>query len=72
MTQYNILKVKFPNLQLNKLKSEIKNSTKVTLKLSSNVAGDSNDENNFSYKLLLTNTPVLRLYKLLQMIHQLT
>ena len=34
MTQYNILKVKFPNSQLNKLKSEIKNSTKVTLKLS--------------------------------------
>ena len=71
MTQYNILKVKFPNSQLNKLKSEIKNSTKVTLKLSWNVAGDSNDENNFPYKLLLTNTQVLRLHKLLQMIHQL-
>ena len=71
MTEYNILKVKFPNSQLNKLKSEMKNSTKVTLKLSSNVVGDSNDENNFPYKLLLTNTQVLRLRKLLQMIHQL-
>ena len=36
---------------------------KVTLKLSSNVAGNSNDENNFLHKLLLTNTKVLRLRK---------
>ena len=33
MTQSNILEVKLLNLQLNKLKSEIKNSTAVTLKL---------------------------------------
>ena len=50
------------NLQLNKLKSAIKNGT-VTLNLSSNIIGDSNDENNFSHKLLLTNTQVWRLRK---------
>ena len=31
----------------------------VTLKISSNVVGDSNDEDNFLHKLLLTNTQVL-------------
>ena len=55
MTQYNILNVKLSNSQLNKLKSGIKNGTEVTLKLSSNVVGDSNDENNFLHKLLLTS-----------------
>ena len=58
MTQYNILSVKLSHSQLNKLKSGIKNGSKVTFKLSSNVAGDSNDENNFPHKLLLTNTQV--------------
>ena len=53
MTQYNNLNVKMSNLQINKLKSEIKNGTNVTLKLSSTVAGDSNDENNFLHKFLL-------------------
>ena len=51
------------NLQLNRLKSRIKNNTEVTLKLSSNVAGDSNDENNFPNKLLLTNMQVSKLRK---------
>ena len=51
------------NLQLNKLKSGIKNGTDVTLKLSSNVAGDSNNEDNFLHKLLLTNTQVTKLRK---------
>ena len=46
------------NSQLNKLKSGIKNGTEVTLKLLSNAVGDSNDENNFPHKLLLTNTQV--------------
>ena len=32
MTQYNTLNVKLPNLQLNKLKSGIKNDTEVALK----------------------------------------
>ena len=56
MTQYNTSNVKLSYSQLNKLKLEIKNGNKVTLKISSNVVGDSNDENNFPHKLLLTNT----------------
>ena len=63
MTQYNTLNVKLSNSQINKLKSIIKNNTKVTLKISSNIIGDSNDENNFLHKLLLPNTQVLRLCK---------
>ena len=55
MTQYSTLSVKLSDSQLNLLKYGIKNGTEVTLKFSSNVAGDSNDENNFPYKLLLTN-----------------
>ena len=51
------------NSQLNKLKCGIKNGTEVTLKLSSNIVGDSNDENNFLHKSLLTNTQVSRLRK---------
>ena len=47
MTQYNTLNVKLSNSQLNKLKSGKENGTKVTLKLSSNVVVDSNDETNF-------------------------
>ena len=42
--------------QLNKLKSGLKDGTKVTLKLSSNIVGDSNEDNNFPHRLLLTNT----------------
>ena len=60
MTQYNTLNIKMSNLQLNNLKSAIKNCAEVTLKLSSNVVGDSNYETNFSHKLLLTNKQVLR------------
>ena len=51
------------NLQLNKLKSRIKNSTNVTLNPSSNVVGDSNDETNFPHKLLSTNTQVSKIRK---------
>ena len=47
MIQYNTLNVKLSNLQLHKLKSGIKNCTEVTLRLSSNVVGDSNNDNNF-------------------------
>ena len=46
-----------------KLKSAIKNGTKVTLNLSSNVGEDSNDGNNFPHKLFLTNTQVLKFCK---------
>ena len=49
MTQYNTLNVELSNSQLNKLKSAIKNGTRVTLDLSSNIIGDSNDENNFPH-----------------------
>ena len=57
-------------LKGNKLKSAIKNGTKVTLNFSSNIVGDSNDENNFLHKLSLTN-PALKFWsfvKLLQTI----
>ena len=63
MTQYNTLNVKLSNSQLNILKSGIKNGTEVTLKIFSNVVGDSNDENNFPHKLLLTNKQVSKLCK---------
>ena len=63
MTQYNSLNVKLSNSQLNKLKFGIKNDSEETLKPSSNVVGDSNDENNFPHKLLLTNTEVLKVHK---------
>ena len=56
MTQYNTLNVKLSNLQLNKLKSAVKNGTGVTLNLSSNTIGDSNDEKDFPHNSLLTNT----------------
>ena len=52
-----------PSSKFNKLKSGIKNGTKVTLKISSNITGDSNDENSFPHKLLLSNTQVSRLGK---------
>ena len=64
MTQYNTLNVKLSNSQLNKLKVGIKNGTEVTLKISSNIVGDSNNENNFLHKLLLNNTQVLNLRKI--------
>ena len=63
MTQYNTLNMKLSNSQLNRLKSGTKNNTEVTLKISSNFIGDSNDENNFPHKLLLTNTLVSKLCK---------
>ena len=60
MTQYNILNAKLSNFQLNKLKSGIKKDAEVTCKTSLN---DSNYENNFRHKFLLTNTQFLRLGK---------
>ena len=63
MTQYNALNVKLSNLQLNKLKSVIKNGTEVTLNLSSNLIRNSNDETNFPHKLLLTDTQVSKIHK---------
>ena len=63
MTQYNTLNVKLSNSQLNKSKSGTKSNTEVSLKISSNIVGDSNDGNNFPHKLLLINTQFSRLRK---------
>ena len=43
MTQCNTLNVKLSSSQLNKLRSQIKNGTEVTLNLLSNVIGNFND-----------------------------
>ena len=61
MTQYNTLKVKLSNSQLNKFKSAIKNETDVVLRLSSNMIGD--NEANLPYQLLLTNKQVANIRK---------
>ena len=63
MSQCNVLNVTLSNSQLNKLKLVIKIGTAVTLKLSSNVVDDSNYENNFLHKLLLTNTQISKFLK---------
>ena len=52
MTKYNSLNIKLSKSQLNKLKSAIKDETDVVLRLSSNLIGNSDDETNFSHKLL--------------------
>ena len=57
------MNVKLSNLQLNKLKSAIKNETEAVLRLSLNMIVNSNDKANFSHKLLLTNTQVANLRK---------
>ena len=54
MTQYNSLNVKLSNSKLNNLNSAIKNEIEVVLRLSPNMVGNSDDETNFSHKLLLT------------------
>ena len=61
MTQYNSLNVKLSNLQLNKLKSAIKNELEVVLRLSSNMVGDY--QKNFFHRLLLTKGQVANLCK---------
>ena len=64
MTQYNTLNVKLSNSQVNKIKSATKNGTDVTLNLSWNLIGNSNDESNFRHELLLlTNTQVSKFRK---------
>ena len=72
MTQYKMLNVKLRNSKLNKLKPAIKNETEVTLNLSSNFNGSSNDETNFPHRLLLTNTQLSNICKAFSNIHQLT
>ena len=51
------------NSQLNKLKTGIRNGTEVTLNLSSNMAGDFNDQTSFPHTLLLTDTQASRICK---------
>ena len=63
MTQSKNLNVKWANSQLNKPKSGMEHATEITWKLLSNVVSDSNDKNNFSHKLLLTNRQVSKLSK---------
>ena len=61
MTYYNTLNVRLSNSQLNRLKLGIESGTEITLKLSSNIVGSSNDENNFSHKLLRkTGLPLMK------------
>ena len=55
--------VKLSNLQFNKLRSGIKNGTEATLKILLNFVGNSNNEDNFPHKLLLTNIQALKLGK---------
>ena len=52
MTKDNTLNIKLSNLQLDILKSGIKTGLEVSLNLSWNAVGDSNDETNFPCKLL--------------------
>ena len=63
MTQYNGLNVKLSNSQLDKLTYAIKDGTKVVLRLSSNMIGNSKDKINFPHGLLLTNREVANLRK---------
>ena len=53
MTQYSSLNEELSDSQLNKLKSAIKNETDVVLRLLWNMIGNSDDETDFSLKLLL-------------------
>ena len=62
MNQYNTLNLKLFSSQF-KLKSKIKNRTEATLNLWSNFIENSNDEINFSHKLLLTDKQVSKICK---------
>ena len=53
MSQFNTLNLKLSYSQLNKSKLGIKNGTEVTLKISSNIVCNFNDENNFPRELTL-------------------
>ena len=63
MTEYNSLNVKLSDLRLNKLISAIKNETNVTLRISLNMVGNSNNNTNFPHKLLLTNRQIANIRK---------
>ena len=63
MTKCNTLDLKFSNPEVNQLKSGIKYDSYLTLNLSSNVIGNSNDEINFPQNLLLTDKQLSSLRK---------
>ena len=63
MTQYSSVNVKLSDLELNELKSATEYETGEALRLSSSMISNSNDDNNFSYKLLLANTQAANLRK---------
>ena len=63
MTHYNTSNVKLSDSQLSKLKSVIKYGIEVTLNLSSNLIGNSNDEANFPHELLLTDSQLSKICK---------
>ena len=69
MTQHNSLNVKLSNSQLNKIKSAIKNATKVVLRLSSNMVGNADDNTIFLDKLYITQLQIF--VKLLPINHRL-
>ena len=58
MTQYNSVNVKLSNSKLNKWTSAIKNETEVALRSWSSMIANSNNQNNFPHRSLLTNTHV--------------
>lgn len=62
-TQYNSIKVKLSNPQLDKLKLATKNTRGRALGLLSNIIGKSNNEINIQHKLLPTNRQVSNHYK---------
>ena len=63
MTQHNTSNVQLSNYQFNNLKYGLKIFTEVTLKISLNVAGESNGENNFLHNLFLTNRQFSKPFK---------
>ena len=65
MTTYITSNIKLSNSQLNKLILGIKNSTEVALNFSSNLIGNFSNEASFPHKLLLNDTQVSRICKVL-------
>ena len=56
MTKYNSVNIKLSNSQLDIVESAIKTENAVTLRLSSNMTNESNNETNFPHNILLHKT----------------
>ena len=65
MIQYNSASIKLSNQQLNKFNIVTENATEVTLKLSSSIICNSNDETSFTLELLLTDRRLSNIRKTL-------